>query len=76
MRVLTLETELVRESFNSSRNAIDLHIHGSQTTVGDGTADGTGEGESGVKGDARELLGGVGLDGLLDSIQLHGAGRR
>ena len=42
--------------------------------MGDGTADCTSQGESGVEGDAAELLGGVGLDGLDDSVNLGGAG--
>ena len=51
-----------------------LHIDGSETTVGEGAADGTGEGEARVEGDARELLGLSGLDVLLDSVDLDAAG--
>lgn len=40
----------------------NLHINGCETTVGDGTADGTGQCESRVEGQAAELLGGVDLD--------------
>lgn len=55
-----------------------LHIDGGETTVGEGAADGTGEGEARVEGDARELLGLSSLDVLLDSIDLgatSGGGR-
>jgi hypothetical protein len=34
----------------------NLHIDWSESTVGDGAADGTGEGESGVESNSRELL--------------------
>jgi hypothetical protein len=43
--------------------------------VGDGTADGTGKGESGVEGEARLLLGGLSLDVLDDGVDLGGSGR-
>ena len=33
-----------------------IHINGSQSTVGDGAADGAGEGEAGVELNAAELL--------------------
>ena len=52
-----------------------LHIDRRETTVGQGTADGTGEGESGVEGETAELLGLIGLDVLLDGIELDRAGR-
>jgi len=42
--------------------------------VGDGAADGTGKGESGVQSKTAELLGSGGLDVLLDGIHLGGAG--
>jgi len=51
-----------------------LHIDGGETTVGDGTADGTGKGESRVEVESAELLGSGGLDVLLDGIHLGGAG--
>lgn len=44
--------------------------------MGDGTADSTGKSESRVEGDAAELCGLVGLDGLLDRVKLDRAGRR
>lgn len=40
----------------------NLHIDGGESTVGDGAADSTGNGESGVKGSAAELLGSLSLD--------------
>jgi hypothetical protein len=43
-----------------ARTAGNLHIDGSQGTVGDGTTDSTSEGESGVEGEAGELLLGLG----------------
>jgi hypothetical protein len=54
--------------------ARDLHIDGGKTTVGEGAADGTSEGEARVEGDTRELLGLSGLDVLLDSVELDAAG--
>jgi hypothetical protein len=51
-----------------------LHIDGGKTTVGEGAADGTGEGEARVESDARELLRLSGLDVLLDSVELDAAG--
>lgn len=52
----------------------DLHIDGSESTVGDGTADSTSEGESGVELKTAEL--GGGCDGLLGhSIHLGAASR-
>ena len=42
--------------------------------MGEGAADGTGEGEARVEGDTRELLGLSGLDVLLDSVELDAAG--
>lgn len=54
----------------------DLHIDGGQGAVGDGTADGASEGESGVEGEARELLGvELLLSLLLESVELVAAGR-
>jgi hypothetical protein len=50
-------------------------IDGGKTTVGDGTADSTGKGESGVEGEARLLLGGLSLDVLDDGVDLGGSGR-
>jgi len=50
-------------------------IDGGETTVGDGTADSTGKGESGVEGEARLLLGGLSLDVLDDGVDLGGSGR-
>lgn len=53
-----------------------LHIDGCESSVGDGTADGTGKGESRVEVDTAELLWGtLGLDSLLDGVQLAGASR-
>ena len=52
----------------------NLHIDGGKTTVGEGAADGTCEGEARVEGDTRELLGLSGLDVLLDSVELDAAG--
>lgn len=43
--------------------------------MGDGAADSAGKGESRVEGEAGELLGGVGLDVLLDRVQLGAASR-
>jgi hypothetical protein len=48
----------------------DLHIDGSQTTVSDGTADGTGKGESGVQSKTAQLAWRVGLGLLDDSFNL------
>lgn len=42
--------------------------------MGDGTAHGTGEGETRVESDTRKLLGLSGLDLLLDSVDLDAAG--
>lgn len=42
--------------------------------MGEGAADGTGEGETRVEGDARELLRLGGLDVLLDSVDLDATG--
>lgn len=53
----------------------DLHIDGSETTVGDGAAHGTGEGEARIEGEAGQLLGAGSFDVLLDSVQLGAAGR-
>jgi hypothetical protein len=53
----------------------NIHIDGGKTTVGDGTADSTGKGESGVEGKARLLLGSLSLDVLDDSVDLGGSGR-
>lgn len=48
-----------------------LHIDGGKTTVGDGTADGTSKGESGVEVETAQLCWvGDGSDILLDGIQL------
>lgn len=53
-----------------------LHINGGKTTVGDGTADGTSKGESGVEVEAGGRVDvGSGGDVLLDSIKLGRAGR-
>ena len=51
-----------------------LHIDGGKTTVGDGTADSTGKGESRVEVKTAGLLD-SGLDVLLDGVHLDGAGR-
>lgn len=51
-----------------------LHIDGGKATVGEGAADGTGEGETGVELDAGELRRLSGLDVLLDGIDLGAAG--
>lgn len=53
----------------------NIHIDGGETTVGDGTADSTGKGESGVESEARLLLGGLSLDVLDDGVDLGGSGR-
>lgn len=46
-------------------------LDGCEAAMGDGTADGAGKGESGVEGDAAELLGVVGHGrGLLETIKL------
>lgn len=42
---------------------INVHIDGGESAVGDGAADGTGKGESGVELEARELGGGSDLSG-------------
>ena len=42
--------------------------------MGDGTADGTGKGESGVESEAGELLRSVGEGLLDDSVDLDGTG--
>lgn len=42
--------------------------------MGEGAADGTGEGEARVESDTRELRGLSGLDVLLDSVNLDAAG--
>lgn len=52
-----------------------LHIDGGKTTVGDGTADSTGKGESRVEVKTGGVRGSSGLDVLLDGIHLGGAGR-
>lgn len=52
----------------------DLHIDGGEATVGDGTADGTSKGESGVEREAAQLLRSGSSDILLDGVQLDGAG--
>lgn len=40
----------------------NLHIDGGKSTVGDGAAESTGNGESGVEGSAAELLRSLSLD--------------
>jgi hypothetical protein len=50
-------------------------IDGGETTVGDGTADSTGKGESGVESKTSLLLGGLSLDVLDDGVDLCGTGR-
>jgi hypothetical protein len=52
-----------------------LHIDGCEGTVGNCTADSTGQGESRVELDTAELFGGVCDDLLDDSIDLRRAGR-
>lgn len=52
---------------------LNLHIDGGEGTVGDGAADSTGKGESGVEGNAGKLAGGVGLGLLDDSVNLSGS---
>lgn len=51
-----------------------LHIDGSKSTVGDGAADSTGEGEAGVEGEAAQLLGLGSLDILDNGVELGRAG--
>jgi hypothetical protein len=41
----------------NSWSRVNIHIDGSQATVGDGAADSAGEGEAGVESEALELLG-------------------
>lgn len=43
--------------------------------MGDGTADSTGKGESGVESEAGLLLGSLSLDVLDDGVDLGGTGR-
>ena len=63
------------EKLRARRTGGFLHIDRGETTVGDGTADGTSKGESRVEIETAELLGSGGLDVLLDGIHLGGAGR-
>ena len=49
----------------------DVHINGSEAAMGDGAADGAGEGEARVEGDAAELLGGVGVHFRRQFVQLR-----
>lgn len=53
---------------------LNVHINGCETTVGNGAADGTSKGESGVESKAAQLLGSVGLGRLDDGVNLvlHG----
>lgn len=53
----------------------NLHIDGSQGTVGDGAADGASKGETGVEGEAAQLLGLGSLDILDNGVELGRAGR-
>ncbi|KAI6756701.1 hypothetical protein HG530_011299 [Fusarium avenaceum] len=53
----------------------NIHIDGGKTTVGDGTADSTGKGESGVESETRLLLGSLSLDALDDGVDLGGSCR-
>lgn len=59
------------------RGALDSHIDGGKTTVGDRTADGTSKGESGVEVQTAQFrwVGGS-SDIFLNSVQLGKAGRR
>ncbi len=63
-----------RSGKGSPAGEIDIHINGGEGTVGDGAADGTGKGESGVETKAAQLRsrrdGGGGL--LDDSVDLGG----
>jgi hypothetical protein len=52
---------------------LNLHIDGCESTVGDCTADSTCQSESGVEGNAAELLGGFGGEILDDGIDLRRA---
>lgn len=52
----------------------DLHIDWGETTVSDGAADSTSEGESGVKVGTGELLRSVGKGLLDDGVDLGRAG--
>jgi hypothetical protein len=58
----------IRTAERNKRNESDLHIDGSESTVGDGAADSTSEGESGVELKPREL----GSRGSSGSIDLSG----
>ena len=49
----------------------DLHIDWSEAAMGDGAADGTGEGKARVEGDAAELLGCVGVHLRGEFVQLR-----
>lgn len=53
-----------------------LHINGSQTAVGNRTAEGTSQRESRVQVKAAELLGGAGRNLLDDRLDLGRASRR
>lgn len=53
----------------------DLHIDWSKGAVSNGTADGAGEGEAGVEGETRQLLGvELLLSLLLEGVELVAAG--
>ena len=58
-----------------NRSVRNLHIDGGKTTVGQRTADGTSKGESGVEIETGWVCWVGSSDGLLDGIQLGGAGR-
>jgi hypothetical protein len=53
-----------------------VHINWSEGTVGDGAADSAGKGEPRVQRQTRQLLWLIGLDSLLDGIELGRARRR
>ena len=71
--IAKITTKLKHDGRGSGKGN-NLHIDGSESTVGDGTADSAGKGESGVESNAAELGRGGGLGLLDDGIDLGRAG--
>lgn len=69
------QRDLSRSRSLAAGSRRNVHIDGGHATVGDGAADGAGQGEAGVEIEAGRGAGGVGLRTLDGGVNLgHGGG--
>lgn len=75
--VLKLIAEVLNVIFSSMRMSIfNLHINGREASMGNGTAEGTSKGETGVKAQTRQLLGlSADVRALSEHVKIDGCRR-